>query len=382
MSKPNFGKLARFPDMASLMAASVDDVLVRQFLTDRDDAAFRELVCRYGRLVSGVCNRVLRDAHDAEDAFQATFLVFAVKASRLRAGEPIGPWLQTVATRVALRLRAKRHLVQQRAWRVDPTVSEESPTVDEGVEGVIDEEVARLPQEYREVISLHFLEGRTVADVARETGRTEGQVRGAIYRGKALLKSRLERRGLAVGVAVIAAVLVPGASPADSLVGTTVAVGMKAQAVGLAGSGASAVIIGHAEGVLRAMGLMRAAWVAATVCLAILTGGFALSSRPSPAPAKAEVSLAPRPKKIPAVPVVRSDPAPIAGQYSSKIVGLTLYTKSKVAVVSSRRDDPLPQIYRNVAWELHVNGSVTFYSTTSPLDRGGFMAGQVVFVDR
>jgi RNA polymerase sigma factor (sigma-70 family) len=181
---------------------AVPDVqLVERFLTQRDESAFELLVWRHGAMVLGVCRRILGDAHEAEDAFQATFLVLARKAASAARHRSVGGWLHTVAYRVALRARARRVARRAREHTLDepPPAGELDPASEAGwreVRRVIDEEVSRLPEKYRLPFVLFHLEGRSSAEVAQELGCPVGTVESWLTRARARLRSRLVRRGV------------------------------------------------------------------------------------------------------------------------------------------------------------------------------------------
>src|SRR5262249_17501866 len=143
-----------------------------------DEAAFTALVNRHGPMVLGVCRRVLRPAHDADDAFQATLLVLLRKARPLRRPELLGNWLYGVAHRTALKARtlaAKRRARERPV--VDHLAGAPSPTAAWGdVRPVLDEEVSRLPAKYRAPVVLCYLEGKTNEEAARLLGCPTGTV--------------------------------------------------------------------------------------------------------------------------------------------------------------------------------------------------------------
>ncbi len=160
------------------------------------------IVHRHGPMVLAVCRRAVRDEQAAEDAFQATFLVLAMKAGSIRRQESLGPWLHGVAARIARRARAR---AARRAWKaLDPpclaTVTTESGEAEveaEELRAVLDEEVERLPASYRRPVVLCYLEGKTQEAAALELGWTKGTVSGRLARAKDLLRARLARKGLA-----------------------------------------------------------------------------------------------------------------------------------------------------------------------------------------
>jgi DNA-directed RNA polymerase specialized sigma24 family protein len=149
------------------VADSGDAQLLKRFVLDRDESAFEALVRRYGPLVLGLCRRVLRDDHDAEDAFQATFLVLMRKARR----------------------RAKSNGAAA-AGKPEPSPERGNAA------GLLDDELSRLPDRYRAPLVLCYLEGLTNGEAARQLGCPEGTVWTRLSRGRELLRHRLARRGV------------------------------------------------------------------------------------------------------------------------------------------------------------------------------------------
>jgi RNA polymerase sigma factor (sigma-70 family) len=198
------------------VAGGPDADLLTRYVAGRDEAAFAALVRRHGPMVLGVCRRVLRDTHDAEDAFQATFLVLVRKAAAVRPREAVGNWLYGVAYRAALKAReaGARRRARERQVRALP----EPATVAQGLWHdllpLLDGELAHLPDKYRLPIVLCALEGRTRKEAARQLGWPEGTVAGRLAAGRTLLGRRLARHGLFVSGGVLAAVLSQRAAPA------------------------------------------------------------------------------------------------------------------------------------------------------------------------
>jgi RNA polymerase sigma factor (sigma-70 family) len=224
-----------------------DCELLRRFVAAREGSAFAGLVRRHGPMVFGVCRRVLNDVHDAEDAYQATFLVLARKAASVRKHEAIASWLYGVAYRVARKTRAARRA----CTGVDPAplLSSSDPVAEAAwreLRPVIDEELNRLPEKYRAPLVLCYLQGKTNAEAAQVLGWTKGTVSGRLARARDLLRPRLARRGVALSAGGLAVLLAQSAAPAPAaLVETTVQAAL--------GSGASGPTVALAEGVLRAM---------------------------------------------------------------------------------------------------------------------------------
>jgi RNA polymerase sigma factor (sigma-70 family) len=236
---------------------SADEDLVAQFAARRDEAAFRALLARHGPIVLSVCRRRLRDPRDAEDAFQATFLVFIRKAGSVKKPHLLGPWLYGVADRVARRAQA---LAARRGERERTGEFLESLDVEhqghaarsaehDELRAVLDQEINRLPEMLRLPVVLCHVEGLTQPEAATRLRTTPDSVRGRLSRARETLRSRLTRRGLALSGGIVtldlAADSACAALPA-SLTEATLEL-MKA------GAAPPAAVAYLAEGVIRAM---------------------------------------------------------------------------------------------------------------------------------
>ncbi|HYV34721.1 MAG TPA: sigma-70 family RNA polymerase sigma factor [Gemmataceae bacterium] len=267
--------------MAGLSAAALltDRELLEAFVSRRDQVAFEVLVRRYGPLVLGVCKRILRHAEDAEDAFQATFLVLVRKAGTLRRGETVGNWLYGVAYRTALQARSnaarRRHKEAQ-----TPGLQHEESCVEIAarleLQALLDRELNRLPDKYRAAIVLCDLLGKTKRQAAEELHCPEGTVSSRLAHGREVLKKRLARYGSSFG-AFGSAVLLHQATAAvpGPLYSTTI----KAAALLAKGTTAAACLTPGAvalmEGVLKSMLLTKSKPVLALILAASLLGGVA-----------------------------------------------------------------------------------------------------------
>lgn len=184
-----------------------DAELVRRFRDGRDGDAFAALVRRHGPMVYAVCRRMLPAHHDAEDAFQATFLVLACKPDAVRPPGRVGAWLHGVATRAALKARRSvaRRLAVERvaAERAEPP--RDIPDVD--LTAILDEVLAGLPEKYRLPVVECHLAGRSRKEAAARLGWTEGTLSGRLARALDLLAARLTRRGVGLSAAALAGVL-------------------------------------------------------------------------------------------------------------------------------------------------------------------------------
>ncbi|HYT95281.1 MAG TPA: sigma-70 family RNA polymerase sigma factor, partial [Gemmataceae bacterium] len=174
-----------------------DAELLRRFVATRDRSAFELLLWRHGPMVLQVCRSVLHDAHDADDAFQAAFLVLARKAGSIGRREALGAWLYRVAYRIAVKLhqqRRRRTRCEQQGLDL-PAVGEETPACDPAVadeiKRLLHAEVERLPAKYRAPVVLCYLEGRTNEEAAAQLGWSKGTVSGRLARARDLLRRRL-----------------------------------------------------------------------------------------------------------------------------------------------------------------------------------------------
>jgi RNA polymerase sigma factor (sigma-70 family) len=263
-----------------------DEQLLANFVARRDEAAFELLVWRHGAMVLSTCRRLLRDAQEAEDALQATFLVLARKAGSIRRGQALGGWLHRVASRLARRIRA-RAARQPRCQSLETDVADR-PAVDQllwnDLGPVLDEEVNRLPEKYRQPVILCYLEGQSNEEAARRLGCPRGTILSRLARGRERLRSRLTHRGITLTSAVLTAVLA-NEGTAASLPGPLVPVIVKAALSFARGTAVVGLVSARAtawtEGALRAM-LLSKIKIAATVALVLValgTGGGLLSQR-------------------------------------------------------------------------------------------------------
>jgi RNA polymerase sigma factor (sigma-70 family) len=240
-------------------AGLTDGQLVQEYIHRRDQAALAALVRRHGSMVWGVCRRVLRNYHDAEDAFQATFLVFVRKVASIASPELLANWLYGVAHQTALKARAttaKRRAHERQVIHM-PERAATTHKLRDDLEALLDQEVSRLPDKYRAAIVLCDLEGKTRKEAARHLGVPEGTLAARLVRGRRMLVLRLARQGLAISSASLAAVLAQNmalASVPASVVGSTIkAAGVFAAGQAAAAGGASVQAIALTNGVLKTM---------------------------------------------------------------------------------------------------------------------------------
>jgi RNA polymerase sigma factor (sigma-70 family) len=310
---------------AGTLTGLSDAQLLSRFAQARDAAgelAFRALVERHGPMVLGVCRQILRHAHDADDAFQATFLVLVRKAPSIRAGDSLAPWLYSVACRTAHRARetAARH----RAACTDPVVVEDASSEDLytlDLRPLLLEELGRLPEKYRTPIVLCHLEGKTHEEAARLLCWPVGTVSGRLSRGRQLLRTRLQRRGITVPSALVPLAGLLGASVlcTPSLAASTALAATRFAA----GQTVSTPILTLTQGVLQTMLLRKLGTVAAALLLMGAISGAAVWAhwttspvrRADPAVAPAAVSTD-HPEETPAPPAGAPRSQPEAGSGS------------------------------------------------------------------
>jgi RNA polymerase sigma-70 factor (ECF subfamily) len=254
--------------------AQTDRHLLRRFAVHREPGAFEALLRRHGPMVLGVCRRVLPDVHDADDAFQATFLVLMAKAGAIRSPELLANWLYGVAYRTALRARANaaKRKVHERQAGIMATAARNPEGVWTDLRPLLDQELSRLPEKYRVPVVLCYLEGKTNEEAGRELGWPKGTVSGRLARARDLLRTRLARRGVALPTGLLAVVLAENALaapvPAPLFIATVKAALLGAVGPAAAAGAMSAPAAALAEGVLKTMFVTKLN-VAAALVLAV-----------------------------------------------------------------------------------------------------------------
>jgi RNA polymerase sigma factor (sigma-70 family) len=256
-----------------------DGQLLDCFVNRREIMALEDLVRRHSTMVWNVCRRILHNHHDAEDAFQATFLVLVRKAASIKPREMVGNWLYGVANQTALKARtttAKRRMRERQQAEIPETsVPERERCVD--LQPLLDQALSRLPDKYRVVVVLCELEGKTRSEAARQLGLPEGTIASRLARARTMLAKRLARYGLAISGGMFASVLSQNAA-AVTLPTTALACTIKAVTSVAAGKAVvttvSSKVAALAEGVIMTMWLTKLkAYVAAVLVLGLLAIG-------------------------------------------------------------------------------------------------------------
>lgn len=269
-----------------------DRELLARFLAEREEQAFALLLRRHGPMVLGVCRRALRDPHDAEDAFQATFLVLVKKARSLTEPDRVGPWLYGVACRTARKAQALADARRSRLQPIEDLEAGQISMVDADVLEWLDHELEALPQKYREPIVLCYLQGDSKRQAATKLGCPEGTVSARLARARKLLRDRLIRRGVVFSAAALSSVLsaetlraqVPAVLARTMTVSATAALNASLASVATVPLSVQTL----AKGVMKMMWLSKlkaaAAGIIVVVASGLLATGFAhraLASRPA-----------------------------------------------------------------------------------------------------
>ncbi len=244
-----------------------DAQLLDRFISRRDEAAeaaFEAMVIRHGPMVLRVCRSVLHNAHDAEDAFQAVFLVLANRAESIRRSGSVASWLFGVAQRVATRLKRGAARRQSLNQLVAERISESDPPAENDPDWeILYDEINGLPERLRVPIVLCYLQGLTYATAAHQLGLSETAIRGRLFRARERLRERLTRRGVMIPASLLiagAARQAEGAIPVK-LIHATVRI-----ALGLVAGNTAAIL---ARGVLNSMLLHQLRVATALLCLSI-----------------------------------------------------------------------------------------------------------------
>ena len=245
------------------------------FLATGDQAAFAALVQRHGPMVLSVCRRVLPNLPDAEDAFQATFLVLARKAASIRKRGSLSSWLYGVAYRIARKAQEADMRRRAREKQV-PHIPQQSTLSDAAwreLRTILDQELDRLPEKYRAPLVLCYLEGKTNEEAARQLGWTKGTVSGRLACARERLRQRLTRRGLALSAGMLVGLFGAGTAPA-AVPGTLQAATVEAAASFAAGSASlSGPAAALAQGVIQAMFIAKCKIISCVLVAIVLIAG-------------------------------------------------------------------------------------------------------------
>jgi RNA polymerase sigma factor (sigma-70 family) len=305
-----------------------DQQLLQRFLHERSEASFAALVARHGPMVLSVCRRILQHAQDAEDAFQATFLVLARKANSIRKQTSLGSWLHGVAYHSAECLRAKtrRRVAHERRLSAPPPGEAMDDVTWRELRAALDEELRSLPEKYRAPLVLCYLEGRTQDEAARHLGWSKNTFRRRLESARNALGRRLTRRGITLSAALTAPLLIDCAAQASLpplLAAATVRAGLSS-ALGNKVSGiVSAQVVTLAEGATGTLLAKKASVVLILLVSLTLGIGGLLAHRAVHSRSFAEAPVAPKaaPAPLPQSPPARSASKGEAIEIKGRVLG-------------------------------------------------------------
>ncbi len=311
---------------ATRAAEDSDAVLLERYIHQRDEAAFAALVARHGAMVLRLCRRVLGDVHEAEDAFQASFLLLARKGHALKQPEALPAWLYGVARRVALKARGQltSRAASLHEALLDPRPDPLTQLRARELLDILDEEVNRLPTAQRSAVISCCLEGRTREEAASMLGWTAGSLKGHLERGRHRLHTRLMKRGIALSAVLSVVAILRGEAASAPLQRNAV----RAALGGAAGSSAAAL----ADSVLNGMAASKLAGVAVlAMTMALTVSALGLVYR---APAETPASASPQEKQA-RQPAKRVDAQgdPLPPQAMARLGSLRLFHGADVRFV-------------------------------------------------
>jgi TIGR03009 family protein len=331
------------------LQALTDAQLLQRFARQREESAFAILLQRHGRLVWGVCQRVLRHEQDAEDAFQAAFLALARHAPSIRAGVAVASWLYRVAYRVAVRAGADRarRRAREREANMRPLGDPHADLAWSELRAVLDEELCRLPEKYQAPFVLCCLEGKSKPEAARELGWKEGTLSGRLAEARRLLRCRLDHRGVTLAAALTAVLARQSAAAVRPHLLTITARAASLYVVGAetAAGLVSAHVAVLAEGVSKTMRASRVKLAAVLVLVGgILAGGSGMMTQRAPGAQEAEEPPAEESKAEPVKSKTAPAPEPPAAPELDRLDVVLLrwqkaMEKVQTAVCQVRRTD-------------------------------------------
>ena len=259
-----------------LLRDGSDAQLLDAFIHDGDSASLATLVRRHGPMVWGVCRRLIHNQQDAEDCFQATFLVLVRRADSIAPREMVGNWLYGVAHRTALKARATlgKRAARERQVAAMPESATTQPSDWNDLQPLLDEELSRLSDKYRAVVVLCDLEGKSRREAAQQLGVPEGTVAGRLARARSLLADRLRKRGVSLSGGALGSLLAQNAASARvpiAIVSSTI----EAATTGVLAPKVAAL----AAGVIQAMFVSKAKLVVGLLLMFAMfgSGGVMLS---------------------------------------------------------------------------------------------------------
>ena len=351
---------------------STDAELLNAYISCGDGMAFEAIVRRHGRMVLSLCRRLLRNHADADDAFQATFLVLVRKAASIRPRNMLPGWLYGVAYKASLKVRTSsaRRQTKEREMQAMPRIGREGGPVEADVLDALDRELARLPDDLRSAVVLCELEGKTRKEAARELGWPEGTVASRLARGRGVLAQRLAPFNVSLGAGSLAALsptVCPAIVPASLYV--SVAEAASAFAAGFS-TAAPAPAVAIAEGVIKSMFLskLKASGLALAVCATLgLVGPGVLTTTTVAAPAIPVSKGTPTGRDAPAKKVASFDHNLLHSEAILKDLNCTDEQKEKIDATFKEATAAMQQQIGNVQIAVPAGGAVGGIVAAMPL---------------
>jgi RNA polymerase sigma factor (sigma-70 family) len=254
-----------------------DGELLDRFRLSRDETAFNVLVARHGPLVYGICRRLLDDAHEAEDAFQATFIILVRRIGSIRRGDVLASWLHGVARRVASNARTRldaRRRRERKAHSMKPGQPADRMTAQE-LHTALDEAIGALSERYRAPVLIHYLQGKTYGQAAAEIGCSKTEVCRRLDKAREMLRRKLERRGISLTAGAVATSLaqMAEAAPLPALLTIKTVSAATLIAAGNTAGGVSLGALALADSTLAGIALTKAKVAALALTVALVIGG-------------------------------------------------------------------------------------------------------------
>ena len=320
-----------------------DGQLLESFILRREEAAFEALLQLHGAMVFAVCRRILGNHHDAEDAFQATFLVLARSAPSIIKRNSIASWLYGVANRVSLKAKESRHSRRLREESAAQS-SDTSPAHQDGANdtnSILDEELSKLPAGYRDVLILCELEGKTYKEAAQRLNLTERAISMRLLRARNLLAKRLTRRGVIMSVGALSVFLTENVASASFPTALATSTCQAANSL-IAGSACtvSPNVTNLIEGVLRTM-FMTKVKIGITFAALLTTIGFGVGSL------LLQVQAAP-----PQIGSNKQDAKQLANALGPKVDDAAAQ-QQEIAVIARKGFDVAFEAFRSVEYDDH-----------------------------
>jgi RNA polymerase sigma factor (sigma-70 family) len=323
--------------------------LLKRFVHDSDHSAFEVLLRRHGPLVFGVCRRMLSNAADVEDAFQATFLILVRKAGEINRGDRLGPWLYGVACRVALKARCRVAQLAKRRFELTDMIPDLTPPAEvPDWMPILDAELSALPAKYREPLVLCELQGTARADAAKVLKIPEGTLSSRLARGRALLRKKLQKYDVSLPACGLTAMFASNATAQPGVPGDLLARTSELAAILAKGASAAGVVpaasVRLMDEVIRSMFLSQLRTAGATVlAVGLIAVGLMAASPTEPSGESGQENPVAKANAEPASPQVAAKQTPAAKVRPDReaMQGLWLVTRNDMSKQTEKKENAI-----------------------------------------